>query len=159
MKRKKKYAYMVSYFHKNGNGCSQILRDTKIKTLEDFEGLRSYIQERNELENVAIINYILIGKQQEDKGCRISELPEDPESKVKKSICEYKKLTEEEALEKLNNQESITKEEARDILFSLCDAVKERAENLPERVVSSWDYYKGEFNGMDVAIRLFSKLK
>jgi cell division protein FtsB len=39
---------------------------TKIKTLEDFEGLRSYIQERNELENVAIINYILIGKQRVD---------------------------------------------------------------------------------------------
>ena len=66
MKRKKKYAYMVSYFHKNGNGCSRILRDTKIKTLEDFEGVRSYIQERNELENVAIINYILIGKQRVD---------------------------------------------------------------------------------------------
>lgn len=57
---------MVSYFHKNGNGCSRILRDTKIKTLEDFEGVRSYIQERNELENVAIINYILIGKQRVD---------------------------------------------------------------------------------------------
>ena len=93
------------------------------------------------------------------KGYKVSKLPGNTELKAEKGFSEYKKLTEEEALEKLNHQESITKEEARDILFSLCDAVKERAENLPERVVSSWDYYKGEFNGMDVAIRLLSKLK
>lgn len=93
------------------------------------------------------------------KRYKVFKLPENPELKVEKSFSEYKKLTEEEALEKLNHQESITKEEARDILFSLCDAVKERAENLPEHVVSSWEYYKGEFNGMDVGIRLLSKLK
>lgn len=93
------------------------------------------------------------------KGYKVSKLPENAELKAEKSFSEYKKLTEEEALEKLNHQESISKEEARDILFSLCDAVKEHAENLPKRVVSSWDYYKGEFNGMNVAIKLLSKLK
>lgn len=93
------------------------------------------------------------------KGYKISKLLKHPELKAENIFGEYKKLTEEEALEKVNHQESITKEEAKDILFSLCDAVKERAEKLPDRVVSSWDYYKGEFNGMNVAIKLLSKLK
>lgn len=71
---------------------------------------------------------------------------------------EYEKMTEEEALEKLNHQESITKEEARNILYSLCDAVNDRATKLPEKILGTYSYYQGEFNGMDIAIRLLSKL-
>ena len=71
----------------------------------------------------------------------------------------YEKLTEEEALEKLNHQESITKEEANDILFSLCDAVKDRIKDLPERILGTYSYYEGIFKGMDIAIKMLSKLK
>lgn len=71
----------------------------------------------------------------------------------------YEKLTEEQALEKLNNQELLTVKEVNDILYSLCDAVNDRVAKLPEKILGTYSYYEGEFNGMDIAIRLLSKMK
>ena len=59
---KKRYIYNVSYFHQNGNGSSQIIRKTKINSLADFLEVKSFIEERNNLKNVAIINFQLICK-------------------------------------------------------------------------------------------------
>lgn len=71
---------------------------------------------------------------------------------------DYEKLTEEQALEKLNSQDSLIIKEANDILYSLCDAVNDRAANLPEKILGAYSYYEGEFNGLDIAIRLLNKL-
>ena len=72
---------------------------------------------------------------------------------------DYERLTEEQALEKFNSQEYLTIKEVKDILYSLCDAVNDHAAKLPEKILGSYSYYEGEFNGMDIAIRLLSKLK
>lgn len=72
---------------------------------------------------------------------------------------QYEKLTEEEALEKLNHQEFVTAQEMKDILFSLCDAVNDRAQELPERILGTYSYYEGMFRGMDIALKLLYKLK
>lgn len=56
------YLYNVSYFHSCGNGCSQIIRKSKIDSLEKFNELRRYIEKENNLKNVVIINYQLIDK-------------------------------------------------------------------------------------------------
>lgn len=58
--RKKRYLYNVAYFHANGNGGSQIIRDNKINNLEEFNAVRRFIEEMNDLKNVVIINYQLI---------------------------------------------------------------------------------------------------
>ena len=70
-----------------------------------------------------------------------------------------KKLTEEQALEKLNFQELFTTEEAKDILYSLRESVSDRAINLPKKILGEYSYYEGEFNGMNIAIKLLEKLK
>lgn len=57
---KKRYLYNVAYFHTNGNGCVQIIRDNKINNLEEFNAVRRFIEEMNDLKNVVIINYQLI---------------------------------------------------------------------------------------------------
>ena len=60
MFKKKRYIYNVAYFHANGTGASQIIRNNKINNLYEFDSVRQYIEERNSLSNVAIINYQLI---------------------------------------------------------------------------------------------------
>ena len=57
---KYRYLYNVAYFHSCGNGCSQILRKSKINSFEEFSKLREFIEKTNNLKNVAIINYQLI---------------------------------------------------------------------------------------------------
>ena len=59
---KKRYLYNVSYFYKNGTGAAQIIRTKKINSLTEFEGVRRFIEIRNNLENVAIINFQLVCK-------------------------------------------------------------------------------------------------
>ena len=58
--KKKRYLYNVAYFHSNGNGCSQIIRNTKINSLQEFDSVRQFIEEHNNLSSVVIINYQLI---------------------------------------------------------------------------------------------------
>jgi hypothetical protein len=60
--RKRAYVYNISYFHSNGNGCSQLIRTNKINSLHEFNKVRSYLEETNNLKSVAIINYQLICK-------------------------------------------------------------------------------------------------
>ena len=61
--KKKWYLYSISFFHSNGNGCVQIWRDEKINSFEQFEIVRDFICKKNNLENVAIINIMLICKE------------------------------------------------------------------------------------------------
>ena len=63
MFKKKRYLYVVSFFHSKGNGCVQILRKRKVNNLKEFEKLRDFIAMNNNLENVAIINIMYIGKE------------------------------------------------------------------------------------------------
>lgn len=60
--KKKQYLYVVSYWHSNGQGCSQITRKTKIKTIDDFNSLLDTIQSYNNLTNIVICNIMLLGK-------------------------------------------------------------------------------------------------
>ena len=60
---KKMYLYAISFFHKYGNGCVQIFRYRKINSLKEFDDVRKFIASENKLENVAIINIMLIGKE------------------------------------------------------------------------------------------------
>ena len=60
MFKKERYLYNVAYFHSNGNGCSQIIRNTTINSLQEFDSVRHFIEETNNLERVVIINYQLI---------------------------------------------------------------------------------------------------
>ena len=60
MFKKKRYLYNVAYFHSNGTGASQIIRNNKINNLDEFDSVRQFIEDRNNLSNVAIINYQLI---------------------------------------------------------------------------------------------------
>lgn len=61
--KKKKYLYLVSYFHRWGNGSSQLYRRKKINNLKEFDEVRNFIEQSNNLENVAIINIMLLGKE------------------------------------------------------------------------------------------------
>lgn len=61
--KKKQYFYVISYFHSKGNGCCQLYLNKKIKTIKDFDEVRSFIEENSRLENIAIINIMLIGKE------------------------------------------------------------------------------------------------
>lgn len=61
--KKKKYLYLVSYFHRMGNGSSQICRRKKINNLKELDEVRNFIEQSNNLENVAIINIMLLGKE------------------------------------------------------------------------------------------------
>lgn len=60
--RKRAYLYNISFFHSNGNGCSQLIRTNKINSLQEFDKVRLYLEETNNLKGVAIINYQLICK-------------------------------------------------------------------------------------------------
>jgi len=71
---------------------------------------------------------------------------------------EYDELTEEQALQKLNSQESVTPKESMDILMSLCNSVDNRAGELPEKVLGTYSYYEGQLNGLLMAIKLFTRL-
>ena len=71
---------------------------------------------------------------------------------------EYDEMTEEEALKKLNSQESVTPKESMDILMSLCNSVDKRAGELPEKILGSYSYYEGQLNGLLIAIKLFTRL-
>ena len=55
--KKKKYTYFISYFHQNGNGCACIIRYRKIDSWDEIQSLRKFIEEKNGLENVIVINY------------------------------------------------------------------------------------------------------
>ena len=66
---KKKYAYLVSYdFQKEGHlgicyGTSQIYRSTKIKSFEDINEIIRFLNDTIDgASNIAIYNYILVGK-------------------------------------------------------------------------------------------------
>jgi hypothetical protein len=59
---RKQYLYVISYWHSNGQGCAQITRSTKIKTIEDFNGVLKHIEAYNGLKNVIICNIMLLGK-------------------------------------------------------------------------------------------------
>lgn len=61
--KKKQYFYVISYFHSKGNGCCQLSRNKKIKTIKDFDEVRSFIEKNNGLETVVIINIMLMGKE------------------------------------------------------------------------------------------------
>lgn len=65
---KKRYFYNVSYHHSAGLGTSQIVRDEKIKSIEDFIALKELIERENNFKNVGIINFQLIGKQRKKEG-------------------------------------------------------------------------------------------
>ena len=58
--KKYQYVYNISFFHSQGAGCSKIIRDTKIDSLEKFNEVQRLIKEENNLKNVAIINFQLI---------------------------------------------------------------------------------------------------
>lgn len=59
---KKMFLYTISYFHSTGSGCSQIARNKKINSLKEYNEVRKYIEKKNNLKNVVIINYQLICK-------------------------------------------------------------------------------------------------
>jgi hypothetical protein len=61
--KKKKYLYLVSYFHQMGSGSAQLYRRKKINNLKEFNEVRNFIEQSNNLENVAIINIMLLGKE------------------------------------------------------------------------------------------------
>jgi len=74
-------------------------------------------------------------------------------------ISKYGKLTEEQALNKVNNEDTITLEELKDILVSLGYAAVDRANNLPKKVIGSYSYYEGQINAIRIMIKLLMKLK
>ena len=53
----REYTYLISYFHKNGNGCVCIVRDRKIDNWDEIRTVSKFIEQENHLENVVIINY------------------------------------------------------------------------------------------------------
>lgn len=59
---KKRYLYNISFFYQSGNGAVQIIRGKKINSGADLEEVRRFIETRNDLKNVAIINFQLICK-------------------------------------------------------------------------------------------------
>ena len=59
---RKMYLYSISYFHSYGTGCAQIARKKKINSFEEYENVRKFIEERNNLKKVGIITYQLICK-------------------------------------------------------------------------------------------------
>lgn len=71
---------------------------------------------------------------------------------------EYDEMTEEQALQKLNDQEPVTPKETIDVLMSLCNSVDKRAGELPERVLGGYSYYEGQLNGLLMAIKIFTRL-
>lgn len=56
------YVYNVSYFHSCGNGASQLMLKSKINSITAFNSVRIDIEQRNNLKNVVIINFQLIGR-------------------------------------------------------------------------------------------------
>lgn len=71
---------------------------------------------------------------------------------------EYDKMTEEQALKKVNGSDPVTLKEAMDILNSLCDAANERAMNLPEPTLGSFSFYDGMSKGFIIATKLLTHL-
>lgn len=59
---KKRYCYNVAFFYRGGNGAVQIIRKKKINSFAELAEVRDFIEKRNNLENVAIINFQLICK-------------------------------------------------------------------------------------------------
>lgn len=69
--KRKQYLYAISFWstdsqQRTGQGCVQIIRPQKIKTLEDFNGVSNYIKETNNLTQLAICNIMLLGKVRAD---------------------------------------------------------------------------------------------
>jgi hypothetical protein len=62
MFKKRKHLYAISYCHERGFGCSQIYRDHKIKTIEDFNSILTLITQENHHNNVVILNIMHLGR-------------------------------------------------------------------------------------------------
>lgn len=53
-----KYRYFVSWNYPDGNGCSVIERNRKIKSHEDIREIAYVIEREHEINNVIIMNFI-----------------------------------------------------------------------------------------------------
>lgn len=58
----KYYIYNIAFFHSRGNGSCQLVRKNKINSFAEFRDAKEFIEKENGFENVAIINFQLIGK-------------------------------------------------------------------------------------------------
>ena len=56
--KNKKYYYLVSFLHKQGNGCGLMTLDFKIKTFSDLNKLQDLIVEKNNIKSVCVTNFI-----------------------------------------------------------------------------------------------------
>lgn len=65
--KRKEYFYAISFWScdnegRTGQGCVQLHRQRKIKTIEDYNAVSEYIKETNNLKQMVICNIMLLGK-------------------------------------------------------------------------------------------------
>lgn len=60
MKKTLEYEYLVSFSHNGGFGTAYIRRNHKIDSTEQALNVQRFIEEENDMERVAIINFILL---------------------------------------------------------------------------------------------------
>lgn len=58
----RKYEYLVSYHFCGGSGTTYIIRDKAISSIADAKNVENFIEEKNHLENVGIITFVLLRK-------------------------------------------------------------------------------------------------
>lgn len=66
---------------------------------------------------------------------------------------------EYDALDVLNNCDSVTINEACKVLSSLCLSVDDKSKALSEKVIGTFSYYEGLRNGMLIGLKLLNKMK